>query len=660
MKILIPLVLIAFLGIPAVFYSIGSEPAGDPSATAGIAAERPGKRLPRFGSEAELKGFLRKLTKRRKAADGASVDKYKSPSVPSTGQPMAPAPSPSAKTANMSAGSIAASDVKADKDESVTNVQHAGVDEGGIVKVHGSHLVVLRRGRLFTIAVGDNMLKPISTVNAYGPGIDPEGTWYDEMLVSDDTIIVIGYSYERGGTEVGLFQIDSGGALKYRSTYHLRSDDYYSSRNYSSRLVDGKLIFYSPLYLFEDEDNPLKSFPAVRRWHKGARESEFRRIADATDVYRSREDLDAGDDLALHTVTVCNLDGGEMSCKATVVIGPPGDVFYVSPKSVYVWASNWDYSSEESKSRSTLFKLPLDGSGPSAVRVAGSPVDQFSFLETDDEQLNVVVRSDGGGDNMWNAEVADGDVALLKLNPRSFTDGRSEAPASSYRALPKPAGSTFQNRFVGDYLLYGTGSGWDQPEKISAGTLYTLGLDGGDVAEVKLPHGVDRIEALGGNAIVVGSDGRDLHFSTVRLGSRPAAVDEYVLKDASQGELRSHGFFYKPQDEKSGMLGLPVTVGSRPGYKHLTEGSASIIFLRNDSLRLKGLGELAAKDEGFANDGCLASCVDWYGNARPLFLQGRVFALLGYEIVEGSVQGGGITETRRVNYAPKAMAKIER
>ena len=30
-------------------------------------------------------------------------------------------------------------------DESVTNVQHEGVDEGGIVKVHGNHLVVLRQ-----------------------------------------------------------------------------------------------------------------------------------------------------------------------------------------------------------------------------------------------------------------------------------------------------------------------------------------------------------------------------------------------------------------------------------------------------------------------------------------------------------------------------------
>src|SRR4029434_126862 len=119
---------------------------------------------------------------------------------------------------------------KAKAEESITNTQEAGVDEGGIVKLHGDHLVVLRRGRLFTVAVGDGALKPISAVDAFGPEIDPRSTWYDEMLVSEDTVVVIGYSYERGGTEVGLFNIDQAGHLSYRSTYHLRSNDYYSSR----------------------------------------------------------------------------------------------------------------------------------------------------------------------------------------------------------------------------------------------------------------------------------------------------------------------------------------------------------------------------------------------------------------------------------------------
>lgn len=109
--------------------------------------------------------------------------------------------------------------------ELVTNTQHAGVDEGGIVKVHGDHLVILRRGRLFTVAIGDDDLRPVSSVDAFGPEIDPHSAWYDEMLISGDTVVVIGFSYQRRGTEVGLFAIDTAGQLSYRSTYHLRSND---------------------------------------------------------------------------------------------------------------------------------------------------------------------------------------------------------------------------------------------------------------------------------------------------------------------------------------------------------------------------------------------------------------------------------------------------
>src|SRR4029077_9779497 len=161
--------------------------------------------------------------------------------------------------AQQAASADKAGDAMAAKDESITNTQHAGVDEGGIVKLHGDHLVVLRRGRLFTVAIGNGALKPISAVDAFGPDIDPRYTWYDEMLVSDDTVAVIGYSYERCGTEVGLFNIDRAGNLNYRSTYHLRSNDYYSSRNYASRLIGSKLIFYTPLYLSPSDNDPFQS-----------------------------------------------------------------------------------------------------------------------------------------------------------------------------------------------------------------------------------------------------------------------------------------------------------------------------------------------------------------------------------------------------------------
>ena len=69
-------------------------------------------------------------------------------------------------------------------------------------------------------------------------------------------------------------------------------------------------------------------------------------------------------------------------------------------------------------------------------------------------------------------------------------------------------------------------------------------------------------------------------------------------------------------------------------------------------MTLTELGALAARPGPAPDDGCRASCVDWYGNARPLFLQGRVFALLGYEVVEGVLKEGQIREVRRISYAP--------
>ncbi len=255
---------------------------------------------------------------------------------------------------------------------------------------------------------------------------------------------------------------------------------------------------------------------------------------------------------------------------------------------------------------------------------------------------------------MWGAEVAACDVALMRIPISDFSDGSDVVSSSSYRRLPKPKGYTFQNRFVGDRLLYGTGSGWGSPEDKDHASLYVVDWAGDATDEIMLAHGVDRIEQMGTNAVVIGTDGRDLHFSSIRLDDgAPSIADVFTRKGASQGELRSHGFFYKPDGPDSGMLGLPISVPGRAGYRHLFESSAAILFLRNDSLHFEVVGELAARSDRAIDDACRASCVDWYGNARPLFVRGRVLALLGYEIVEGTLADGRMRELRRVSYAPR-------
>ncbi|HEV7704110.1 MAG TPA: hypothetical protein VGO46_07435, partial [Gemmatimonadaceae bacterium] len=136
---------------------------------------------------------------------------------------------------------------------------------------------------------------------------------------------------------------------------------------------------------------------------------------------------------------------------------------------------------------------------------------------------------------------------------------------------------------------------------------------------------------------------------------------QYVLPQSSQGELRTHGFFYKAADSETGVLGLPVRGAGKAGWVHLFEGSMSVLYLGNSGESFTELGALSSRvgtSESENADACKASCVDWYGNARPLFAHGRVFALLGYELVEGHMKDGRLIEDRRVDFAPASRVAI--
>jgi hypothetical protein len=340
-----------------------------------------------------------------------------------------------------------------------------------------------------------------------------------------------------------------------------------------------------------------------------------------------------------------------MTCRSTAVLGPSGRVFYVSQDSVYVWTAP---SSPQGKRKNASFvaRIPFDGSAPTGLRTSGSPIDQMSFLQSGD-WLNVVVGSKNDGEGMWSSRSKAGDLALLRVPLTAFDDGSRAARPYEYRALPTVDGENHdvQNRFVGDWLLYGAAArGWNAPREKVPTTVHAIryATDRHAVA-IALGHGVQRIDALGRNAIVIGNSDNSLLFTTLRLDTRATPVSRYVQHDTAQGDDRTHGFFYKPQTDDDGLLGLPVIGRGNSGRR----ASASVLFLRNRSLHLSRSGDLRSSGRKQREDACKASCVDWYGNARPIFIGDRVFALLGYELVEGTLQDGRIRERRRVDFAPR-------
>ena len=104
-----------------------------PMAAAGADSPAPRKTLKPFANEQELKALFDKWAEESRRRQEARRD-------------YGAAPQALAKSAAPAAEAAASAD-------SVTNVQHSGVDEGGIVKLHGEHLVILRRGRLFSVEV---------------------------------------------------------------------------------------------------------------------------------------------------------------------------------------------------------------------------------------------------------------------------------------------------------------------------------------------------------------------------------------------------------------------------------------------------------------------------------------------------------------------------
>jgi len=599
--------------------------------------EQPG--LTAFSSDAAMRDFLRAIV-----AEQQEEWRRNPPPPPPPPAPPPPPPPPGAAAAPASV--------------SITNNQIQGVDEGDIVKLRGETLVILRRGRLYTVSIAGGAMRPIMGINAFPPGIDGRGDWYDEMLIAGDMVAVIGFSYARGGTQLNRFRLDAEGRLTFVDAHQLRSGDYYSSRNYASRLLGNQLILYAPLYL-RFQGDPLDSLPALRRWDPNAPDGgAFRRIANGTNVYvpQRMRNWRQANITTLHSVTRCDLSAAVLDCDATVVMGSPSRTFFVSNNAVYLWSANV-WKNERPGANSIVYRLPFDGSRPAAVMARGNPVDQFSFLpDAARGALQIVVRAYGRGDAMWAPEMTDGAVALLSVPMGAFGNGNEEVPLNRYHRLPTPAGNSwqFQNRYVGDHLLYGTASEGRE------GQITVVSLADRQVSQLATAHGIDRIDQIGPDSILIGSGPGALGFTAIELGgSAPRIGATFSLPDAREGDSRSHGFYFRPDAgsrDGSGVLGLPVARQiNREGTSPFN--SAGLLFLNRRGGQMSQAGELNAADDAAraTNDGCVASCVDWYGNARPIFIGDRVFALLGYELVEGATRDGQIRERARTSFFQPPM-----
>jgi len=149
-------------------------------------------------------------------------------------------------------------------------------------------------------------------------------------------------------------------------------------------------------------------------------------------------------------------------------------------------------------------------------------------------------------------------------------------------------------------------------------------------------------------------------------GATPRLSDTLRLEGRVETEGRSHAFNSLVGADGSGLMGLPTVqrIGGMDRYAWRSAAS-DLSFLSVDAAgRLQSLGALAAhaqgndrrrwyRDDDVPDDpaiySCQVSCIDWYGNSRPLFTRGRLFALSATELIEGRVADGRIGEVQRID-----------
>jgi hypothetical protein len=559
---------------------------------------------------------------------------------------------------------------------SITNNQMAGVDEGDIVKQIGQYLIVLQDGRLFVVdtrAGGGRELALVDRADVYrGRG---SATWYDEMLVQGDRIVVTAYSYGEGASEVSVFRLGDGGRVRREGVFLITSNDYYSTTNYATRLVGDSLVVYTPYSL--DRWNGFGRggrWPTVRRWlpreERRAAIGEGTRLFDAPQIYRPVRDILYPQ---VHTVSVCPLGplgaGRDLACRTTAFVGPEKSELYVTSNHVYLWTNaSWNErpsgirrgcgpgepERQSDVTPATVFRVPVAGGPPEVLAAHGRPIDQFS-LEANETRLRGLIRFD----SLRCTPTGRDEPVLTFLNMPldRFGPRLRELPEDLYTDLPPTESFAIANRFTDRYLVYGSlarsrFNPGDEDFRTVPSRTFAVPVDRPQgVRRIAVPHNVLRAERAGNDIVLTGyRDRTGLRISLVDLDRTPRIASTAHLRNRFESEGRSHAFNSLMEGDGSGIMGIPTIYRATDRPVTRSEGSDVSYLTADAGGRLAAIGELAS-DGRRRNPAyrCEVSCIDWYGNSRPIFTDGRVFGLSGTELIEGEVNGERIREVRRVD-----------
>ncbi|RIJ15105.1 hypothetical protein D1227_13610 [Henriciella mobilis] len=558
----------------------------------------------------------------------------------------------------------------AEEAASITNTQEAGVDEGDVVKQIGRYLIVMQDGRLFSVDLmpdGAPGLKFVDRENVYQTA--EEDTWYDEMLVFGNQMIVIGYSYDAEASVFAVLELAEDGTITFRDRFFLPAMDYYDGDNYTTRLVNGQLALHTSFYLVDIDDFEALNAPVLSRTMAKKDTSRLK----AETVYRPLQDTN---DPLLHTITLCPLKtvladtGTAPDCRTTAFLASDSYEYYASQDAVWLWVNAADKSwwqnsagDHDGDNPALLYSIPYGDAAPGVAKVQGEPVNQFSMAAASDVFRAFVQLEEGEDDEQAG-------YALMQLPRERIGAAPADIDPADYVALPDVEDGTIENRFTNTHFAYTTYNEtvplWSSDEQLplasSRLTLVPL-ADPASPLTLDVHQSVIRLERARDHLVATGyMDRRGLSLSSIDLrGEAPKVAGQLTLVSRYESENRSHAFNSRIGPEGDGLIGLPTVQQTWEAGRWVwrsDNSDLSYIKVGTDA-SLHSAGTLMGADgEPDPSYECEVSCIDWYGNSRPIFTLGRVFALSGTTVIEGQLDADrGISEIRRVDLTvPVAVA----
>jgi len=582
---------------------------------------------------------------------------------------------------------VSASKVAQASDDSITNNQEQGVDQGDIVKRIGDHIVVLRNGVLYSAFIGTERSPNMRLITKYkvqNNGEEHE-SWYDELLVYENTLLVTGYSYELGGVELVFFEIDNNGSISFKQRYVIGSNDYFDNENSATRLIGDKLILVTPRsYTAEQLQNRIKN---------GEHQQLIASVFDSGEILEPREInvasqrnwIKSRNHLDRYFITsnilqcpLSSLATGQLSCEVSTLIGARGQ-FYVSPNAVYLWSANTklainynDISEEQylellasketgqyyysntfpnQQTASLIYRIGFDDMSASAVTVTGAPLNQFSFKESNgifsglargELALQDPQRySPDSQDNLSDA------IFGLRFDVDQFSLSAPDIGADNYTLINTNSGHLSANRFSDSSAFIAT---TDYSEEAGKTNVTIWNMEQNTLSGFDTNYIVTAFHPLGESMLSMGfayqepenhKNNYSLVLESWSLEDEPKSEHILQLENYSPIERRSMGFNSRKLNE-SYLFGVPVVqYKNRQQLDDHAWGSEKLpldiaYFNTETNQAFKQVGMLrGSREVSSVDNNCEVSCYDWYGVARPFFINQHIYALVGFELIQG-------------------------